>query len=317
MSIGNLVNKLLEQYVSMLPIKAAAVVDKDGLIIGSVIYPEIKADDLAIGAVTSLIQSVSERMKKELNLSSRFGTSTMDTEMGKLILVNIGNIGTLTTIADVIVDLDYLLSVAYIVVEKLVQILEDSILDIDILLPDLKDSKPQKYSYKMVILGDGGVGKTTLLTTFVKGIDRFRQDYKATIGINIMSKDYKLLDNITVNLNIWDLAGQFEYFYKSRQMYLLGSQAVVLVYDVTREDTFKSIQRWYDEVIKLVDKNNVEFLLIGNKIDLEDQIKVLYNQGKELSKSFNMSFIQTSAKNGNNVDRAFGSLAFNLIKKNL
>ncbi|MHA1310713.1 MAG: GTP-binding protein [Candidatus Helarchaeota archaeon] len=313
MSTGALINKLLELYVSMFPIKAAAVVDKDGLIIGSVLSPQVKADDLAIGAVTTLIQSVAERMKKELKMTSRFGTSIIDTEDGKVILVNIGNSGSLTTIAELTVDTDLILSIAYIVVEKLVQIIEDEIYDIEIKLPDLS-SKTQKYSYKMCILGDGGVGKTTLLTTFIKGIDRFKQDYKATIGANIMSKDYKLMENLVVSLNIWDLAGQFDYFYKSRQLYLAGSQAIVLVYDATRPETFNNIKKWYDEVIKFVDKDKVEFLLIGNKIDLEDQIKITYEQGKELSKTLKMPFIQTSAKNGNNVDRAFGSLAYNLIK---
>ncbi|MHA1270099.1 MAG: GTP-binding protein [Candidatus Helarchaeota archaeon] len=315
MSIGTLVNKLLEQYVSMAPIKAAAVVDSDGLVIGSVMNPDVKTDDLSIGAITSLIQSVSERMKKELKMTSRFGTSTMDTEAGKLIIVNIGNSGALTIIAHLTANTDFILSMAYIIVEKLVQIIEDNILDIDIVLPDLIDSTQQKYSYKMCILGDGEVGKTTLITTFVKGIERFKQDYKATIGANIMSKDYKLLDNIVVRLNIWDLAGQFEYFYNSRQMYLSGSQAIVFVYDTTRPETFNSIKKWYDEVIKIIDKDKVEFLLIGNKIDLENQIKVSYDQGKELSKELNIPFIQTSAKNGNNVDRAFGSLAYNLVKK--
>ncbi|MHA1230791.1 MAG: GTP-binding protein [Candidatus Helarchaeota archaeon] len=315
MSVGPLVNKLLTQYVSLLGCKAAAVVDKDGLVIESVISPEISADDLAIGAITTLIQSVSERMKKELKMTSRFGTSIMDTEDGKLILINIGQAGALTTITELTADIDYVLSLAYIIVEKLVQILEDNILDIDLELPDLKLQEERKYSYKMCILGDGGVGKTTLITTFVKGLDRFKHDYKATIGANIMSKDYKLLENITVRLNIWDLAGQFDYFYKSRQLYLSGSHAIALVYDATRIDTFNNIKKWYDEVVKIVDKNKIEFLLIGNKIDLEDQIQVSYDQGKQLSKELNMPFIQTSAKNGNNVDRAFGSLAYKLVKK--
>ncbi|TFF85120.1 MAG: GTP-binding protein [Promethearchaeota archaeon] len=315
MSLGSLITPLLEQYVKRPKIRAAAVVDIDGLVIASK-FKEDLTDDLVIGAVTSQIQASAERMKKELKLTSRFGNQTMDTEAGKVIMINVGNSGVLTTIADLTADTNYLLSVGYIVVEKLVQIIEDEIYDIDTNLPDFSKKEPQKYSYKMCILGDGEVGKTTLLTTFVKGIDRFKEDYKATIGANIMTKNYQLLDNITVNLNMWDLAGQFDYFYSCRQMYLTGSQAVVLVYDATRKETFDNIQKWYDEVVKLVDKDKIEFLLIGNKIDLEDQIEVSYEEAKGLAKKLKIPFIQTSAKIGNNVDKAFGSLAYNLVKKN-
>jgi small GTP-binding protein len=315
MSLGSLITPLLEQYVKTPKIRAAAVVDIDGLVIASKFKDDL-TDDLVIGAVTSQIQASAERMKKELKLTSRFGNQTNDTESGKVIMINVGNSGVLTTIADLTADTNYLLSVGYIVVEKLVQIIEDEIYDIDTNLPDFSKKEPQKYSYKMVILGDGEVGKTTLLTTFVKGIDRFKEDYKATIGANIMTKNYKLLDNITVNLNMWDLAGQFDYFFSCRQMYLTGSQAVVLVYDATRKETFDNIQKWYDEVVKLVEKDKIEFLLIGNKIDLEDQIQVSYEEAKDLAKKLKIPFIQTSAKIGNNVDKAFGSLAYNLVKKN-
>ncbi|TFF88710.1 MAG: GTP-binding protein [Promethearchaeota archaeon] len=317
MSIGSLVKPLLEHFVKIESIRAAAVVDLDGLVIASQFKEGLENNDLIIGAVTSQIQAVSERMKKELKMTSRFGTSTMDTEAGKVILINVGNSGAFTTITELTADMDYILSMAYIVVEKLVQIIEDENFDIDIELPDLRESENKKFLYKMCILGDGAVGKTTLLTTFIKGLNRFRKDYKATIGANIMNKEYKLLNNITVSLNIWDLAGQFDYFYSCRQVYLTGSQAVVLVFDSTRRETFDNIQKWYDEVLKLVDKNQVEFLLVGNKIDLEDEIEVPYKDAKELSKKLEIPFIQTSAKNGNNVDRAFGSLAYNMVKKQI
>ncbi|MHA1276759.1 MAG: GTP-binding protein [Candidatus Helarchaeota archaeon] len=306
MSTSELLNELLRNYVTQTMAKGAAVVDQDGLIIASQVSPDI--DELSIGAVTSVVEKLYDRLKSEFRLGGRFGTTTIEQEVGKLIFVNAGLKAILVTIASSLSDTDTILPYAYIVAEKVVQILEKR-KDVDVSMPKITE-EPMKFSFKVVILGDGGVGKTSLLTRFVE--KTFEHEYKSTIGTNIMRIDYQLMDKITVAFALWDLAGQ-QYFQKVRQMYLAGCQAALFVYDVTRPDTLINLKNWMNELTSIAG-TDIKMLMVGNKIDLIEERKVSTEEGKKVADELGLSYLETSAKTGDNVNRAFGSIAFLLVK---
>ncbi|MFX0105155.1 MAG: Rab family GTPase [Candidatus Hodarchaeota archaeon] len=168
----------------------------------------------------------------------------------------------------------------------------------------------REFVYKVVILGDAAVGKTSLISQFVEG--SFEEDYKPTLGANIVRKDVNL-DKARVRLIMWDLAGQ-EKYQVVRSMYFQGCEGALLVYDVTRYNTFESINsKWLRDFKKYVKKKGV-YVLIGNKIDLKDQRTITAERGRELATKIKAShFIETSAKLGENIEEAFTLLVTQIL----
>ena len=170
----------------------------------------------------------------------------------------------------------------------------------------------REFVFKIVIIGDAAVGKTSLINQFVE--NSFNEDYKPTLGANIVRKDVNL-DNTKVRLIMWDLAGQ-EKYRVVRSMYFQGCEGALLVYDVTRYHTLDNINnKWLKDYKKHVKKKGA-YILIGNKTDLKDQVVVPTERGKELATKIKAShFIETSAKLGENIEEAF-SLLVNQILNN-
>ncbi|MFW9989254.1 MAG: Rab family GTPase [Candidatus Odinarchaeota archaeon] len=170
----------------------------------------------------------------------------------------------------------------------------------------------REFVFKIVIIGDAAVGKTSLINHFVES--SFSEDYKPTLGANIVRKDVNL-DNTKVRLIMWDLAGQ-EKYRVVRSMYFQGCEGALLVYDVTRYHTLENINnKWLRDYKKHVKKKGA-FILIGNKTDLKDQVTIPTEKGKELANKIKAShFIETSAKLGENIEKAF-SLLVNQILTN-
>ncbi|TFF98157.1 MAG: GTP-binding protein [Promethearchaeota archaeon] len=162
-----------------------------------------------------------------------------------------------------------------------------------------------KWIFKFIIIGDSCVGKTSLINRYVE--KRFEEDYKPTIGVSIV-KTSVILEQIKskVSLILWDMAAQ-EKYQKYRKFYFEGCVGALLVYDITRQSTFNNIKpKWYNDFKKYVGLKNSVFLLIGNKNDLEDERNVNKEDGKNLANEINAAdFIETSAKNGDNVEKAF------------
>jgi len=305
-SISGMLNTLLKNYIAATAVKAAAIVDKDGLIIASQVAGDM--NELSIGGVTAAIEKLYDRIIMEFKLGGRFGTTTFEHETGKMIFVNAGPTSILTTIASVLANTEIILPYSYIVAEKIAQIL-DKRKEIDISMPKMA-TEPMKFSFKVVILGDGGVGKTSLLNRFVS--DSFENDYKSTIGTSIMRVDYKIMENVTVGFALWDLAGQ-QFFQKVRKMYLAGCQAALFVYDVTRPDTLNNLKNWQNE-LHAADTHDIKSLMVGNKADLTDQRKVSFEEGKKVADELGLPYLETSAKTGENVKHAFGIIAYLLVK---
>lgn len=164
----------------------------------------------------------------------------------------------------------------------------------------------REFVFKIVILGNAAVGKTSLINQFIE--NAFQDDYKPTLGANIIRKDVDIDGedvNTKVRLIMWDLAGQEKYSV-IRSMYFQGCEGALLVYDVTRYNTFDSIKsNWLRDFKKYIRKEGV-YILIGNKTDLKDQRVVPTEKGKDLAEEIQASyFIETSAKLGENIEEAF------------
>ena len=134
----------------------------------------------------------------------------------------------------------------------------------------------EDFSFKFVIVGDSGVGKTNILNRYIR--DTFLLDGKSTIGIELETKMFKIHDKI-IKINIWDTAGQ-ERFKSITSAYYKGAKAAIIVYDITNESSFKNVDVWYKE-IKDSTKQDINVILIGNKSDLEDDRKIITKAGIE------------------------------------
>eukprot|EP00922_Rhytidocystis_sp_ex-Travisia-forbesii_P038040 GHVS01056656.1.p1 GENE.GHVS01056656.1~~GHVS01056656.1.p1 ORF type:complete len:203 (+),score=12.36 GHVS01056656.1:178-786(+) len=160
------------------------------------------------------------------------------------------------------------------------------------------------YLYKLLLIGDSGVGKSCLLLRFAD--DTYTESYISTIGVDFKIRTIEL-DGKIVKLQIWDTAGQ-ERFRTITSSYYRGAHGIIIVYDVTDKESFNNVKTWMQEIDRYA-VDNVNKLLVGNKCDLGSKKVVSYNQGKELADSFHMPFIETSAKNAHNVEQAFQMMA--------
>ena len=176
------------------------------------------------------------------------------------------------------------------------------------------DNKNTEWALKLAILGDPAVGKTSLINKYIT--DSFKENYSPTLGVNIVSKYIKIEEiNSRIRLLLWDIAGQAKYEL-TRQNFFQGCVGALLVYDITRYSSFDQIKiKWLEDFKKFSRPDGV-YLLIGNKSDLKDSIKVSYEEGKLLSQEINATeFIETSAKSGDNVEEAFKKLVLYILKR--
>jgi len=153
--------------------------------------------------------------------------------------------------------------------------------------------------FKLLIIGESGVGKTCLLLQFTEG--SFTTNHLTTIGIDFKIKVINLEEK-QIKLQIWDTAGQ-ERFRTITKTYYRGAHGIILTYDVTDENSFKNVRNWVKQIEQNA-QNNVCKVLVGNKCDREDR-KVSYEEGAKLAKEFNMQFFETSAKSNYNVNETF------------
>lgn len=167
------------------------------------------------------------------------------------------------------------------------------------------DDQLDKWIFKLILIGDSFVGKTSLINQYVE--KSFEEDYKPTLGVSII-KTSVILDQIKskVSLILWDMAAQ-EKYQKYRKFYYEGCVGALFVYDITRPTTFNNIKsKWYEDFKNYIGLKNSVYLLIGNKNDLVDERNVDKEDGKNLANEINAAdFIETSAKNGDNVEKAF------------
>ncbi|OUM56963.1 hypothetical protein PIROE2DRAFT_66663 [Piromyces sp. E2] len=173
----------------------------------------------------------------------------------------------------------------------------------------------KKGILKVVLIGDGGVGKTAIRVQYIH--KRFTNNYKATIGADFITKDVQLEDGKTVSMQIWDTAGQ-ERFQSLGIAYYRGADACIIVYDVTNPDSFNNVLNWEQEFIDkagLNDPSTYPFILIGNKTDIEDE-RVISKKDDSIDyedyddlKKYRIPYFEVSAKYGDNIEEAFRYIA--------
>ena len=156
-----------------------------------------------------------------------------------------------------------------------------------------------KYIIKITILGEKNVGKTSLVYRYIE--NKFRDSYKATLGVNLLKKDMEV-DGNSVSAQIWDLGGQ-DSFKSLRKLYLEGSNGALVIFDLTERKTFDRLNEWVDSFKEA--RGEQPMVLIGNKSDLENQRKITEMEASNYAKENKMELILTSAKTGQNVEDAF------------
>ena len=168
------------------------------------------------------------------------------------------------------------------------------------------------YLFKLLLIGNSSVGKSSLLFRFVENV--WDDNFVPTIGVDFKLKTLEI-NGKKVKLQIWDTAGQ-ERFKNITSSYYRGGNGVLVVYDITDRESFENLTSWLIEIEKNANKN-VYKLLIGNKCDLEEKRKISVQEGKEFAESNGMKFIETSAKDNTKVQEAFELLTTEIIKSNL
>jgi len=177
-------------------------------------------------------------------------------------------------------------------------------------------SHRKKVLLKVIILGDSGVGKTSLFNKFIN--DKFSKQYQATIGADFLTKEI-VIDDKLVTMQIWDTAGQ-ERFQSLGVAFYRGADACMLVYDITDQKSFDSLDTWMTEFINQASPKNAKefpFVILGNKADLA-KTKRQVQEAKALAfcKGKNeVPFYETSAKDNINVEQAFHTVARNALQR--
>lgn len=299
------------------------------------------------GAFTAIVENLLDKISLEYK-TGRYGSGSFETEDNRIIYLEAGSEAILLLVCDYNTNLNTLFPVAYLVVEKIAQLLEDSF-DFkfnSLEIPDLNiydsfslgldkfsvhesksiikgvtpthkiiKSNPIDKVFKLIVLGSAAVGKTTLVNQFLKKEEII--DYRPTLGISISSQRYHVQgfkDDI-IKFLIYDLAGQ-SFFKRVRHDYYTGANCAFIVYDVTRRETFdEATNFWLKDAQK--ELGNIPFVLIGNKIDLEEERVVSQEEGLKTARELKSIFTETSALRNINVQDTFKLIGIGLFFNHL
>ncbi|GAB4328852.1 MAG: Rab family GTPase [Promethearchaeota archaeon] len=188
-------------------------------------------------------------------------------------------------------------------------------------MPDPKDKDEDievvfhnEIVFKVVVVGDPEVGKTSLIKRFTQA--SFTADYIPTVGVNIAKHVVKAKTSTgkdaEVHLMFWDIAGQ-QQFYMLHQPYFAGAEGVIFVFDTTRAQSFTNMKEWHKATVKY-GIGSAPAILVGNKIDLRDQRKIIVPMAENLAKQLGIDYYETSALTGENVDKIFMTLTRLMIE---
>jgi len=353
MSKGEYLQTLLKNFVdSQQEIEIAFLYSNQGLLISKYIKEEQSSSntddsDSVYGAITTLVDSLLNKISLEYKIG-HYGTGSFETSEHRIVYVETGSEAILMLVCNYDINLNKLFPIAYLVAEKITQLLEDSFdfryntLDIPNLNIDngfniglenfeinppktvidgvyanhqIKRNENIKKMFKLIILGDAAVGKTTLVNRFLR--KEQVTDYRPTLGINIATQNYHIqgFKDDTIKFLIFDLAGQ-EFFKRVRHEYYKGANCAFITYDATRKDTFKEATNfWFNDARK--ELGNIPIVLVGNKIDLAEQREVSTEEGVAEASKLGCSFIETSALENLNVQDTFKIVGIGLFFQSL
>merc|ERR1712130_352374 len=161
------------------------------------------------------------------------------------------------------------------------------------------------YLFKLLLIGDSGVGKSCLLLRFAD--HTYTESYISTIGVDFKIRTITTRDEKTIKLQIWDTAGQ-ERFRTITSSYYRGAHGIIVVYDVTDQESFNNVKQWLNEIERYACEK-VNKLLVGNKCDLTNKKVVDFEVAKAFADKLDIPFLETSAKAATNVEKAFLAMA--------
>ena len=164
--------------------------------------------------------------------------------------------------------------------------------------------------FKIILVGNASVGKTSIINKFITG--EFSPHYKSTITVECKSKFLKIDKKLLAKLNIWDTCGS-EIFRAVTRQYYRGAHAAIVIFDLTEQKTFNDIKQWLKDIHNCGDKN-IEIIIVGNKLDLDNKRKVTQSQAMNFCREKNYKYIEASAKNGTNILKIFEELTDDLAK---
>ena len=178
----------------------------------------------------------------------------------------------------------------------------------------LKISGNKSNEFKVVLIGDRSVGKTSIAQRFKQGV--FNEGYELTIGGAYLKKTINLTDGRSVNMHLWDTGGE-ERYRAMVPLYYRDSQAAILVYDICDAATFKSLDYWINELQEKVKTDGMIILIVGNKCDKSEERKVSKEMAQSLSSNNNVMSFETSAKTGEGVNELFEYLGQKLYDESI
>ena len=330
---NSLFNELFSKFFKInREVEAIIVSDRDGLIIAGEKRQDLDMELISI--LTAVVNPVIERFRSEFSYK-KFGTANFDTENNRILFISITETIILTIVIQNLAFIDNIAPYAYLLAEKVAQIIFASDHDlIEVSIPDFEyktngyyrnDGQSYQialesgrmYKFKFIIIGDHEVGKTSIVRRFVDG--RFLADYRTTIGLNVLTHKFEFFGN-HIDLILWDIGAQ-KYFKRYRKVYYKGAQAAIIVFDLTNRESFFNIKNWYNELNEFKE-NDISIVIVGNKRDLEQHRKIEYEEAvilaEMLSEEYNkkISYIETSALSGENIKESFGIVSYHYIMLN-
>lgn len=317
-SLAGRLQTLLQNYMKNVEgIISVIVSDREGFIITSESKKEAE-DESILGAIAVTVDTFIERIKREFGSESSFINIT-NIHDNKFAYCSTGSKSILLTISDLsTTDTELRVYSEHIAskVEMLLEGNENVSLEIPEIIKVLSKTKEGKiptgdYSLKLILTGDYKVGKTSLIMRFVQNL--FRDSYHSTVGVDISKKVVSLSENTKMNFIIWDIGAQIPQMASYRKRFYGGANAAFIVVDRTRPDCLQSIKKWYDEIVRFVEKD-INIILVGNKTDLVDKIVISEEEIKYYAEENNFFYILTSAKTGENVNDAFLYIAYRFLE---
>jgi len=306
------------------------VVGRDGLVVEILTRdPENVDEKKFIGAFSALVELVLKKITQDFDIGT-FGAGTFDTDKFRFIFCEAGIDHVLVSILHPKAFVDDIFPYTYLAADKVARIIEGE-LPVSPVIPKIKRQNEveklkhkleyyqnaplsSNYVYKLSLIGDGGVGKTSMAQRYVHGI--FKADYKATIGTFISKKECVFEElKTSVKFMIWDLAGQSQ-FQRLWPDYLTDSRAGIIVFDITNRESFNNVKKWYN-IIKEVAFENIVLILVGNKVDLDISREITTEEGMNLAKDLGVFYMETSAKTNENIDDVFEWIALQIINTNI
>ncbi len=325
--------KILNNFLAVNnDVDALILSDKDGLIIAGEKRKDVDMEIVSV--LTAIVNPILERIRSEFAFK-KFGTASFDTDLHRLLFISIDEKTTLSLVLNTMASIDKISPYAYFLAEKSAQILyikegDDIQLTIPNFQYDVDGTERIKnqiyqmrldsgglYRFKFLIIGEHEVGKTSIVRRYVD--KKFSEDYRPTIGLNIMTHSFEFFGN-EISISLWDIGAQ-QYFKRFRKTYYLGTQAVFIVFDLSNQETFDNVKTWFDELSEFLGDKDLPIIIVGNKSDLTEQRKIDYQTGVNLVNDLsgkvksNISYIETSALTGENIEDAFTLISYHYIMK--